>query len=59
MNGGRGLAFWYTKESKQTGPVFGSKDKWDGLSVWLDSANPRVSLVMQFVFLLTCMCIDS
>lgn len=43
LHGGRGLAFWYAKESKETGPVFGSKDKWDGLSVWLDSANPVVS----------------
>ncbi|RCH87134.1 hypothetical protein CU097_002357 [Rhizopus azygosporus] len=40
MHGGRGLAFWYTKDSKQSGPIFGSKDKWDGLSIWLDSANP-------------------
>lgn len=42
MHGGRGLAFWYTKDSKQSGPIFGSKDKWDGLSIWLDSANPVV-----------------
>ncbi|KAG1474688.1 hypothetical protein G6F56_000197 [Rhizopus delemar] len=40
LHGGRGLAFWYTKENKQTGPIFGSKDRWDGLSIWLDSANP-------------------
>lgn len=42
MHGGRGLAFWYTKDREETGPVFGSKDQWDGLSVWLDSANPVV-----------------
>ncbi|OAD08982.1 hypothetical protein MUCCIDRAFT_89854 [Mucor lusitanicus CBS 277.49] len=40
MHGGRGLAFWYTKDREEAGPVFGSKDQWDGLSVWLDSANP-------------------
>ncbi|KAI9486396.1 MAG: legume-like lectin family-domain-containing protein [Benjaminiella poitrasii] len=40
MNGGRGLAFWYAKNPKESGPIFGSKDSWDGLSVWLDSANP-------------------
>ncbi|KAG2197099.1 hypothetical protein INT46_008700 [Mucor plumbeus] len=40
MHGGRGLAFWYTKDREETGPVFGSKDQWDGLGVWLDSANP-------------------
>lgn len=43
LHGGRGLAFWYTKDKSEVGPVFGSKDKWDGLSVWLDSANPIVS----------------
>lgn len=42
MHGGRGLAFWYTKDREESGPVFGSKDQWDGLSVWLDSANPVV-----------------
>lgn len=42
MHGGRGLAFWYTKDREETGPVFGSKDQWDGLGVWLDSANPVV-----------------
>ncbi|KAI8877898.1 hypothetical protein K501DRAFT_37597 [Backusella circina FSU 941] len=40
LHGGRGMAFWYAKEPMVEGPVFGSKDKWDGLSVWLDSANP-------------------
>ncbi|KAI8643491.1 legume-like lectin family-domain-containing protein [Parasitella parasitica] len=40
MHGGRGLAFWYTKDREESGPVFGARDKWDGLSVWLDSANP-------------------
>lgn len=42
LHGGRGLAFWYAKEKSVPGPIFGSKDKWDGLSVWLDSANPVV-----------------
>ncbi|KAG0748297.1 hypothetical protein G6F62_001109 [Rhizopus arrhizus] len=40
LHGGRGLAFWYTKDREQSGPIFGSTDKWDGLSIWLDSANP-------------------
>lgn len=43
MHGGRGLAFWYTKEPMGDGPIFGARDRWDGLSVWLDSANPKVS----------------
>ncbi|KAI9251798.1 concanavalin A-like lectin/glucanase domain-containing protein [Phascolomyces articulosus] len=41
MHGGRGLAFWYTKEAMGNGPIFGAADKWDGLGIWLDSANPR------------------
>ncbi|KAI7847548.1 concanavalin A-like lectin/glucanase domain-containing protein [Circinella umbellata] len=41
MHGGRGLAFWYTKEAMGDGPIFGAADKWDGLGIWLDSANPR------------------
>ncbi|KAI8973534.1 legume-like lectin family-domain-containing protein [Mycotypha africana] len=40
MQGGRGLALWYTQDKEQPGPIYGSKDKWDGLSVWLDSNNP-------------------
>lgn len=40
LHGGRGLAIWYAKEKSEPGPIFGSKDNWDGLSVWLDSANP-------------------
>ncbi|KAI7906969.1 legume-like lectin family-domain-containing protein [Cokeromyces recurvatus] len=40
LNGGRGLAFWYTKERMEVGPIFGSRDNWNGLGIWLDSANP-------------------
>jgi mannose-binding lectin 1 len=35
--GADGLAFWYTREYKQEGPVFGSKDKWTGLAVIFDT----------------------
>lgn len=42
MHGGRGLAFWYTKDPKPDGPIFGGGDQWDGLAIWLDSANPQV-----------------
>ncbi|KAI8997225.1 legume-like lectin family-domain-containing protein [Pilobolus umbonatus] len=51
VKGGRGLAFWYTKDSMEKGPVFGSKDKWDGLSVWLDSANPVTHKATAMVIL--------
>ncbi|KAJ3439894.1 vesicular mannose-binding lectin [Anaeramoeba flamelloides] len=35
--GAEGFAFWYTKERLQTGPVFGNKNKFDGLGVFFDS----------------------
>ncbi|OZJ05252.1 hypothetical protein BZG36_02301 [Bifiguratus adelaidae] len=38
-SGGKGLAFWYTKERGQDGPIYGNQDQWDGLGIWLDSAN--------------------
>ncbi|KAG6824511.1 hypothetical protein H0H93_001960, partial [Arthromyces matolae] len=41
---GDGLAIWLTKERKQEGPVFGNKDKFDGLGLFLDTyANGRHS----------------
>ncbi|KAF9905565.1 hypothetical protein BX616_000975, partial [Lobosporangium transversale] len=38
--GGRGLAFWYTQEHAIEGPVFGSKDQWKGLGVFMDTSDP-------------------
>ncbi|KAG0253560.1 hypothetical protein BG011_006305 [Mortierella polycephala] len=38
--GGRGLAFWYTQERAIEGPVFGSKDQWKGLGVFMDTSDP-------------------
>ncbi|ESO01927.1 hypothetical protein HELRODRAFT_122015, partial [Helobdella robusta] len=35
--GADGLAVWYTTERGIEGPVFGSKDQWNGLGVFLDS----------------------
>ncbi|KAG6816593.1 hypothetical protein H0H87_004819 [Tephrocybe sp. NHM501043] len=41
---GDGLAVWLTKERKQEGPVFGNKDKFEGLGIFLDTyANGRHS----------------
>ena len=40
LGGGRGLAFWYTEERAADGLVFGNKDKWKGLGVFMDSADP-------------------
>jgi len=48
--GADGLALWYTTDRMEDGPVFGSKDKWNGLGVLFDSFdndnkrnNPYVS----------------
>jgi mannose-binding lectin 2 len=39
---GDGFAFWVTKEKEVIGPVFGSKDKFNGLGVFFDTyANGR------------------
>ncbi|KAF9569953.1 hypothetical protein EC968_002395 [Mortierella alpina] len=38
--GGKGLAFWYTQERAIEGPVFGSKDLWKGLGVFMDTSDP-------------------
>lgn len=38
--GGKGLAFWYTKERGVEGPVFGNQEKYEGLGVFLDSSDP-------------------
>ncbi|KAF9577153.1 hypothetical protein BGW38_007824, partial [Lunasporangiospora selenospora] len=39
-NGGRGLAFWYTQEKAVEGPIFGNKDQWKGLGVFMDTSDP-------------------
>ncbi|KAG5458288.1 MAG: legume-like lectin family-domain-containing protein [Olpidium bornovanus] len=45
--GGEGLAFWYTKDRAQDGPVFGSKDKWDGLGIIFDTYDENASVSRQ------------
>jgi len=52
--GGDGLAFWYTKEKGQEGPVFGSRDNWVGLGVFIDTYdndgsgdNPHISVIVN------------
>lgn len=39
---GDGFAFWYVKDKEVDGPVFGSKDEFEGLGVFFDTyANGR------------------
>ncbi|GBC08770.1 hypothetical protein RclHR1_08370007 [Rhizophagus clarus] len=37
--GGRGIAFWYTKDRAEEGPVYGNKDKWDGLVIMFETVD--------------------
>lgn len=43
--GGRGIAFWYTKERGEEGGggdgglVFGSRDKWTGISIMFETVD--------------------
>lgn len=51
---GDGLAVWLTKERAQEGPVFGNKDKFEGLGIFLDTyqnaphayAFPRITAML-------------
>jgi len=52
--GADGMALWYAAEPKMEGPVFGSKDYFNGIAILLDTFdndakydNPVVSLVMN------------
>eukprot|EP00027_Filamoeba_sp_ATCC50430_P012517 CAMPEP_0168569900 /NCGR_PEP_ID=MMETSP0413-20121227/16427_1 /TAXON_ID=136452 /ORGANISM="Filamoeba nolandi, Strain NC-AS-23-1" /LENGTH=525 /DNA_ID=CAMNT_0008602473 /DNA_START=190 /DNA_END=1767 /DNA_ORIENTATION=+ len=52
--GADGMAFWYTKNSKREGPVFGSEDNWEGLGIFFDTFdndaqgdNPYISVVLN------------
>ncbi|CAO3566739.1 unnamed protein product [Mortierella alpina] len=38
--GGKGLAFWYTQERAAEGPVFGSRDEWKGLGLFMHTSDP-------------------
>ncbi|KAI9593586.1 legume-like lectin [Syncephalis fuscata] len=49
LHGGDGMAFWYTKDRGQMGPVYGSKDSWEGLMVALDTYDKRDLRTNTFV----------
>ncbi|XP_077441595.1 lectin, mannose-binding 2-like a isoform X2 [Vanacampus margaritifer] len=50
---GDGLAIWYTKERIQKGPVFGNKDNFTGLGVFVDTyPNEEKQLERIFPFVL-------
>jgi hypothetical protein len=31
------MAFWYTRERMEEGPVFGNRDRWNGLAITFDT----------------------
>ncbi|KAJ3390196.1 Dynamin-like GTPase that mediates homotypic ER fusion [Lobulomyces angularis] len=37
--GGKGLAFWYTKDRMIEGPIYGGKDLWTGFGLFFDTSN--------------------
>ncbi|KAL9603884.1 MAG: hypothetical protein Q9219_000822, partial [cf. Caloplaca sp. 3 TL-2023] len=47
---GDGMAIWLTKQRGQTGPVFGSVDRFEGLGVFIDTyKNQRPGVVFPYV----------
>ncbi|KAF9366877.1 hypothetical protein BGX34_003977 [Mortierella sp. NVP85] len=48
--GGKGLAFWYTKERAVDGPIFGSKDQWTGLGVFMDTSDPANQRITPVIY---------
>lgn len=47
---GDGMAMWLTKERAQPGPVFGNRDKFDGLGIFIDTyKNNRPGVVFPLV----------
>ena len=52
--GADGLAVWFTTEKSEEGPVFGNKDRWNGLGLFFDSFdndnkhnNPHVMAMLN------------
>lgn len=44
------MAMWLTKERAQAGPVFGSKDNWEGLGIFFDTyKNNRPGVVFPLI----------
>lgn len=44
------MAIWLTKQRAQTGPVFGSVDRFEGLGVFIDTyKNGRPGVVFPYV----------
>ncbi|CAG8510621.1 3436_t:CDS:2 [Paraglomus occultum] len=47
--GGRGIAFWYTKDRGNPGPIIGNQDKWEGLGIFFETAAPSIGRTYPYV----------
>ncbi|ORX92759.1 the carbohydrate recognition domain of complex with Mcfd2, partial [Basidiobolus meristosporus CBS 931.73] len=47
--GGNGLAFWYTKDRAQSGPIYGNRDQWDGLAIFFDTLDPKTNKYSPYI----------
>jgi mannose-binding lectin 2 len=59
---GDGFAVWFTKERAEMGPVFGNRDRFEGLGIFFDTyANGRHSVsifslcLFEFLSILFCL----
>ncbi|KAI8870757.1 concanavalin A-like lectin/glucanase, partial [Ramicandelaber brevisporus] len=48
--GADGLAFWYTRERGQSGPILGSVDAWHGLGILIDSWDRDTDTANPYIF---------
>ncbi|KAF9205008.1 hypothetical protein BGZ49_004585 [Haplosporangium sp. Z 27] len=48
--GGKGLAFWYTEERATEGNLFGNKERWNGLGVFMDTSDPVNQRLTPLIF---------
>ncbi|KAI0235389.1 hypothetical protein L0F63_006358 [Massospora cicadina] len=48
-HGKDGLAFWYTQEHNQPGPVLGNRDKWTGLAIFHDTYDKVGGAVSPYI----------
>ncbi|KAJ3089783.1 hypothetical protein HK102_005510 [Quaeritorhiza haematococci] len=48
--GGQGLAFWYTKERMEEGPVYGNRDFWNGLGILFDTADATENRYTPYIY---------
>ncbi|KAJ3404069.1 Protein ERGIC-53, partial [Chytridiales sp. JEL 0842] len=48
--GGEGLAVWYAKDKGVEGGIYGSKDLWNGLGLFFDTADQRENRYTPFIY---------